>query len=342
MTEVLTVSVVVVNYNGARHLNHLLDHLAHQTRIDFDLYVVDNGSTDNSLALLSEKASGLPFNTYIIENNSNLGFGPATNQGIRASSAPWIATLNNDTRPEPDWLERILEATTSMNRVGMVGSKLLRDQDPTQIDSAGIAMDWMGIAWDWRGGEDDDPGESTIQEIFGPCAGAALYSRTMLTEVGLFDDNFFAYLEDVDLAWRARLAGWQAVLQPSARALHAHSATLGDASPLKRFLLARNKVWLLAKNYPCMDLICHLPGILLYDTAATLYGMYTWRDSVSLRGRLAGVAGILPFLRQRRQSFSQWHDMVNWRDAVSPNVAPWQVSDRYAHLEQKPVTNKAR
>ena len=327
-------SVVVVNYNGASHLSALLAHLGQQTARDFELIVVDNGSTDRSLTILAETAGHLPFPIRVIRNARNLGFGPATNQGMRRAAAAWIATLNNDTRPEPAWLESMLHAAELNPHVGMIGAKLLRAHAPSQIDSTGIALDWTGIAWDWRGGEQDDPTEEIPVDIFGPCAGAALYARAMLDEIGMFDEDFFAYLEDVDLAWRARLAGWQARLQTQARALHAHSATLGDASPRKRYLLARNKVWLLAKNYPTPDLTRNLPGVVAYDVMATLYGVMSKGDFASLRGRFAGVARLPYFLNKRRQIQARWQDVDNWRQAVSPVELPWAVSRRYAHLQQ--------
>lgn len=333
-------SVVVVNYNGAAHLREMLTHLERQTRRDFELIVVDNGSTDCSRAVLADASAHLPFPLRIIRNARNLGFGPATNQGMRRSAAPWLVTLNNDTRPEPAWLERMLDFATNAQargeRVGMVGAKLLRAQKPSQIDSAGIAVDWAGIAWDLRGGDRDDPSEITPSSIFGPCAGAALYARTMLQEVGTFDEDFFAYLEDVDLAWRARLAGWRAYLQPQARCLHAHSATLGDSSPRKRYLLARNKVWLIVKNYPADDLARNLPRILTYDAMAAVYGVISRSDIASVCGRIAGLSRLPYFLNKRRHVQSRWRDVDNWRQAISPAEAPWSVPRRYAHLRSSP------
>lgn len=329
------VSIVVVNYNGNAHLPALLDSLARQTWRDFTLVVVDNGSSDGSLATL-EAARGR-FALTLIRNAANRGFAPACNQGIAATRTPWIVMLNNDTRPEPDWLERLM-ATVSQPpdpAIGMVASKLLRARQPDQIDSAGIALDWTGIAWDWRGGDQDDPAESEPVEVFGPCGGAALYARTMIEDVGGFDEDFFAYLEDVDLAWRARLAGWRCLLQPRARVLHAHSSTLGDASPRKRYLLARNKVWLLVKDYPAPWFWLLLPIIAVYDLLAVSYGVVRRGDLASLRGRLAGLRRLPAFWRKRRTIQRRGPDVANWQRCVMPVVWPWSVPKRYAHLDPR-------
>lgn len=331
------VSIVVLNLNGKRHLPALLAHLAVQTMRDFELIFVDNGSRDDSIAYVEQGCTAYGIHFRLIRNAANQGFAPACNQGIALARAEWVAMLNNDTRPEPQWLEQLLHAAGTNSppgsaKVGMVASKMLRYQRPAEIDSAGIAVDWAGIAWDWRGGEPDMPGERTLQEIFGPCGGAALYSRTMLRELGGFDADFFAYLEDVDLAWRARLGGWRCLFQPQARLLHAHSATLGDASPLKRFLLGRNKVWLLAKNLPDADLWPKGPVMALYDVLATGYGVAQRGDVAALRGRLAGIAGLARIWPKRRQVQAQTTDVNNWRRFMSPLVPPWQVPARYAHL----------
>src|SRR5205823_12965818 len=152
--------------------------------------------------------------------------------------------------------------------------------DPDTINSCGIALDPAGIAWDLLGGRParlvDRP-----REVFGPCAGAALYRRTLLDDVGLFDDDFFAYLEDVDLAWRARLRGWRCTLAPDALVRHVHAGTLGEGSPLKRYLLARNKVWTVAKCAPGEHLRRWLPIVVTYDLGAMTFGVLGQRDWAS-------------------------------------------------------------
>ncbi len=335
-------SIVVLNLNGRRHLPALLAHLAQQTLRDFELVFVDNGSHDDSLALVEQGCAAYGIALQVIRNKANRGFAPACNQGLAVARAERIVMLNNDTRPERAWLEHLLAAAEREPRTGMVASKMLRAAAPDQIDSAGIAIDWAGIAWDWRGGETDQPGERDLVEIFGPCGGAALYDRNMLLDLGGYDADFFAYLEDVDLAWRARLAGWRCVFQPQARVLHVHSSTLGDASPFKRFLLGRNKVWLLAKNLPDADLRRYGPAMATYDLLAAGYGLAQRGDLASLRGRLAGLAGLRTIWPKRRRVQEQIVDVDNWRRFVRPLVPPWKVPDRYAHLEAGPAVQPVR
>jgi GT2 family glycosyltransferase len=336
MNSIPQASIVVLNLNGRRHLSPLLAHLAQQTVRDFELIFVDNGSHDDSIALVEQGCAAYGIALQLIRNDGNRGFAPACNQGLAVARAPWVAMLNNDTRPAAEWLAQLLAAGAVDAGVGMVSSKMLRFHQPQEIDSAGIAVDWAGIAWDWRGGQWDMPGERELVEIFGPCGGAALYRRNMLLDLGGFDADFFAYLEDVDLAWRARLAGWRCLFQPQARVLHAHSSTLGDASPFKRYLLGRNKVWLLAKNLPDADLRAHGPAMLGYDVLAGGYGVVQRGDLASLRGRLAGWAGLRRIWPKRKVVQAQTVDVENWRRFMAPRVPPWQVPARYAHLVVKP------
>jgi GT2 family glycosyltransferase len=325
-------SIIIPNYNGSHHLGPLFDCLANQTLRDFEVVFVDNGSGDGSLLHAEQLAErhGIPLRA--VRNEMNRGFSPACNQGIMAAAGRWLVLLNNDTRPESKWLEMLVNTAGSSPDVGMVASKMLRAAHPEQIDSAGIAVDWMGIVWDWRGGEPDHINEREAVEVFGPCGGAALYSREMIDEIGAFDEDFFAYMEDVDLAWRARLAGWRCLLQPQARVLHDHSATLGHTSPRKRFLLGRNKVWLLVKNYPAPWFYRNLPLLLAYDGMAATFGGVMQRDLVAWQGRMAGLRQLPRFWRKRREIHRHWHNVDNWRQGMSPMVAPWQVYDRFAYL----------
>jgi GT2 family glycosyltransferase/ADP-heptose:LPS heptosyltransferase len=324
------VAVIVVTWNGREHLRRCLDALARQTFRDFCTIVVDNASADGT----AEMMRGEFADVRLIVNAANLGFAAANNVGIRATESPLIATLNNDAVPEPSWLAALVRVAQNDPSLGSVASKMVSARDPESIDSCGIALDRAGIAWDRDGGY---PAElvKRRQEVFGPCAGAALYRRAMLEDVGLFDEDYFAYLEDVDLAWRARLRRWRSYLAPDAVVRHEHAATLGDASPLKRYLLARNKVWTIAKCLPARDLWRSLPLIVVYDVGAATFGVARQRDWASVRGRVAGLAALPQALAKRRTIQAQRPADVCAIDLhYSPLALPWDVPRRYRHLIQ--------
>ncbi|RLT42227.1 MAG: glycosyltransferase family 2 protein [Chloroflexi bacterium] len=328
----MRISVVVINYNGERHLAQLIDALQAQTLRDFEFIFIDNASVDGSVALVERLCAQGETTFTLIANPKNVGFAPACNQGFRLAQGSWVALLNNDAFPEPDWLEHLWAATQGGSRLGMIAAKMLFAHAPDRINSAGIAIDRVGIAWDWRGGEKDTPNEQAPIEIFGPCGGAALYSAEMLDEIGLFDEDFFLYLEDVDLAWRAQLAGWRCVLEPKARVYHVHSATFGNASPFKSYLLGRNKVWLIIKNYPSPWLLVYLPVILGYDLMSVIVGTIRSRNFSALQGRLAALRQLPHFLRKRRQIQAQPRSGDNWQTLMAPLALPSAVLKRYAHL----------
>lgn len=319
------VTVVIPNWNGRHLLGTCLGALQEQTYRDFDVVVVDNGSADGSAEWLGQNFAG-----RVIANETNRGFAAAVNQGIRASPGQYIATLNNDTAPSPGWLAELMAAMESEARVGMCASKMLFADRPHIINSTGICVDRAGIAWDRRGGEVDDERETAPVEVFGPCGGAALYRRVMLDEVGLFDEDFFAYLEDVDLAWRARRAGWRCLYAPAAQVLHCHSATGVEGSSFKSFHLGRNKVWLIVKNYPFRQLWMYAPFVVLYDWAAVIYAMALRRGVDALQGRWAGLTGWGKMWRKRAALAPAPRHDVGW---LAPLEAPWQVPRRYRHIQ---------
>ena len=216
----------------------------------------------------------------------------------------------------------------------MCASKMLFFHQPEIINSTGISLDKLGIAWDRRGGERDQGAEIEPIEIFGPCAGAALYRREMLDQVGLFDEDFFAYLEDVDLAWRARLMGWRCLYVPTARVYHIHSATGIEGSPFKNYLLGRNKIWTIIKNYPSPEIFLFLPLITFYDLSAVLYALVIRRDVNPLRGRIAGLRGLARFLRKRGKIQSRRTIPLSaLAQYLEPIENPIKVLRRYQHLQ---------
>ena len=206
------VSVVIPTWNGLTHLQQCLPALMAQEAVDFEVVVVDNGSSDGTTDYLGRCYPTI----HVIRNDRNLGFAAANNAAMRATRTEFVATLNNDTLPRPRWLSSLVKAADAHADYGAFASKMCFWQQPHVINSAGLVVDRAGLAWDRHCG---DPVEeaSAKAEVFGASAGAALYRRELLDDIGLFDERFFAYLEDVDLAWRALVGGMARAVRPGGR-----------------------------------------------------------------------------------------------------------------------------
>ncbi len=245
------VSVIIPNWNGAHWLDPCLDALERQTFRDFEVVVVDNGSTDASVELLERRRGAGGLDLRIVELSENIGFAAGINAGISTCTAEYIAALNNDTVPCADWLQSLVEALDEHAAAGSAASAMLNLSEPDRIDTIGD-----GYRWDGRSYKIGNGGlASRIPEkpfaVFGACAGAALYRRRMLDEIGLFDERYFAYMEDVDLAIRARLAGWGCVCVPKAVVLHAGAGTSGGfASDFSVRLTTKNVYATILKTLP--------------------------------------------------------------------------------------------
>ena len=293
----LHAAIVIVNWNGQLLLETCLPAALAQTYPDFDVIVVDNGSHDGSAGWI---AAHYP-QVRLIRNTENAGFAAANNQAFAASSAPYLALLNSDAAPEPDWLAEMVHAMESDERVGACAPRILRWDDHGVIDSLGLAIDRSGTAWEWQSGQSADQDASpAVREVFGASGAACLLRRAMLDDIGAFDEDFFAYLEDADLAWRARLADWRCLYVPAAIVYHRHSASGGEGSPFKGYHLGRNKWWMIIKNYPWPDVLWNLPLIVGRDLLAVAHHLLVRRDIHPLRGRLAALRGVGRALRQRR------------------------------------------
>lgn len=311
MTERL-VSLILLNWNGQRFLEKSLLSLREQTFRDFEVVLVDNGSTDGSITFLKEKfgdwlAAEENPRLRLIELPRNTGFSGGNLAGLEACdpSTRYIATLNNDTEADPAWLKTLVEALEKEGRWGAACGPMLfaseKNQAVPRIAAAGIEVRRNGLALDRKLGEPWQPDDPPA-EVFGPCAGAALYRRSALAQVGFFDSAFFAYLEDADLAWRLRLAGWPSLYLAQAPVWHEYSGTGGQGSPFKNFQLGRNRPWVILKNWPTKLLLRHFFSIAGYDLAASLYTLFKG-DFQPTRGRLCALAPrhLKRLWRQRRE-----------------------------------------
>ncbi|GBU16726.1 MULTISPECIES: glycosyltransferase family 2 protein [Methylobacterium] len=288
------VAVVIPNWNGERWLRPCLDSLRRQTFRDFHVVVVDNGSVDGSLALLRESYPEV----QVVANPTNLGFAAAMNIGIRACEEPLVAALNNDTEAHPEWLAALVaEIDRQPPEVGFLASKILDFSDRTVIDSVGDGYCRLGLSYKIGAGSRDTGQFREPFEVLSACAAASLYRREMLDAIGLFDEDFFAYMEDVDLGIRARLAGYRCFAVPEAIVYHVGSATSGGpASPFAIRLTTRNLFALILKTLP----LWMVPGVLALALASQgavlakslLTGRPAWlRANLSAYG--SGVAAAL-------------------------------------------------
>lgn len=252
-----TISVIIVNYNAEKYLTRCLQALLAQTYQDFDIIIADNGSSDASLL-------DLPHDNriHILALGRNLGFAAANNRAAALATGKWIALLNPDAFPENDWLEQLLHATQHYPAFSMFGSTQINAGDPTLLDGTGDMYHILGIPA--RGNYQHPIADlPKTGEVFAPCAAAALYNKHVFLEAGGFDEAFFCYCEDVDLAFRLRLRGERCLQVKEAVVYHVGSGITGKTSMFAKYHGYRNRFWVFFKNMPTALLLPLLPLHLL-------------------------------------------------------------------------------
>lgn len=237
-------SIIIPTWNGRDLLLHAMRSLSSQSWRDFETVVVDNGSTDDTVARLRVEHP----DARIVQLPSNQGFAAAVNAGIRAAAGDIIVLMNNDTEAAPGWLRALVTALDENREVAVCASRMIDFHDRTRIDSAGVQLGLF--ASNMGHGQVDGPQFARQRDVFGACAGAAAYRRSVLDQVGLFDESFFAYFEDVDLAARIQLAGHRCLYVPDAVIYHHGSATGDRMAGTKFYLLMRNALTLFFRYAP--------------------------------------------------------------------------------------------
>jgi GT2 family glycosyltransferase len=292
------VSIIIPNWNGVEHLPTCLESLRRQSFEGFEVIVADNGSTDGSLALL-----GVDYpEVQVLALGENRGFTGACNAGMRAARGALIALLNNDTEVDQRWVAEVVAAFERHPEAGIVASKMLLFDRRDTFHTAGDFYRVDGLAGN-RGVWQRDEGQYDEEEyVFGACGGSATYRRTMLERVGVLDEDFFFSCEDVDLAWRAQLAGWRCVYTPGAVVYHKLSATGGGTTA--SFYDGRNAIYLLIKDYPGDLWQLHWRAILRAQLRIAGEALRAWRGAAArarLKGQLVGLLlGVPRMLPKRR------------------------------------------
>lgn len=304
-------SVIILNHNGKEYIEECIDSVLRQTYRNMEIIVVDNGSTDGSPEIIKEKFID---KIRLIENKNNLGFAEGNNIGISSAKGIYIALLNNDAFADNNWLDELVSsARRSDSNFGMWASKILFYDNRNIIDTAGHLIYPDGLNRGRGKGELDRRQYDMEEEVFFPSGCAALYSKSMLDQIGLFDPDFFAYGDDTDIGLKARIAGWKCLYVPAAIVYHRSSATTGRYSPLKAYLVERNRVWILIKYFPVRYLLIS-PLYTFFRFILQSYGALTgigaagrfteqyslWKlVSVLLRAYFDATRGSLKMIRKR-------------------------------------------
>ena len=292
-------SVIIPNWNGLRYLRPCLDALAEQTYPDREVLVVDNGSQDASVETMAREYPWV----RVLALPENLGYAGGCNAGIQTARGDILVLLNNDTVPEPGWLAALVTALDEHPDAGSAASRIMLYDRRDTLHSAGDLYRANGIP-DSRGvWQPYGPPYDRAAYVFGGCGGAVAIRRDVIEQVGAFDRRFFMYCEDVDLNWRAQLAGWRCIYTPDAVVYHHLSATGGG--PLASYYVGRNTLWVLARNYPGALFRRNWRQVLGAQWAVARDALRNWRGLAArarLRGQLAGIVALPRWLWARKRA----------------------------------------
>jgi len=315
------VSVIVLNYNGELFIGDCLSALAMQTFTDFELIVVDNASRDASLSGIHEwlQNNAIRSPASVVALGENLGFSGGNIEGLKRASGEFIALLNNDTEVYDNWLEELFEVMREDPKIGICASKLVSYGEGT-VDSAGDGYTRLLKAF--KRGEGESPEKFDKKEpVFGACAGAALYRRSMLDEIGFLDDDFFLIHEDTDLNFRAKLAGWKCMFVPTAVVRHKVTSSIGYMSDMQVYHTLRNSELVRMKDVPFTVYLLCLPEFVLGFISEFIY--------FGIKHRRMGV-----FIKAKKDALKLFPRMLRKRRAI---MALKKISNRALMREMTPL-----
>jgi len=290
------ISIIVLNWNGEKYLPFCLDAIAKQTFTDYEVIVIDNASNDHSVDNIEQRWPSF----QVIRLEENLGFAAANNLGARTARGNWVALLNNDAYPRPEWLENMVKAIQNYPMFSFFASCILQANNPHLIESAGDIYNVSGLAWPRSRNAEYDKIQLDTDEVFSACAAAALYKREAFLQVGGFNEKFSSHHEDVDLGFRLRLQGYRCLLVPEAVVLHVGSASYGAQSDRVVYQVNRNLVWSFVANMPGWLFWKYLPVHILSNLVFLFY--YTFRNQARAiwQAKLDAIRGLPATIRERK------------------------------------------
>lgn len=319
-------AALVLNWNGADVIRDCLKSLRAYTHVPYRVLVVDNASTDESPAIIQEEFPECDF----LPLQQNYGFAEGNNKGItylqeKYPSLEYIALLNNDTRAQNGWLDALVESLDNHPHHGFAAAQLVcwnGKDTPTVIDSAGDVFYQHGLAGK-RGHGKQINTYSEEEDAFGACAGAALYRCAMLKDIGLLDSDFFAYNEDVDLSFRAQLAGWKCRFVPKAVVWHRVSFSAKPFSPRVIYWAKRNSLWVIIKCMPLRLILRHILPIVGYNMLSDIRWFFGGRAGAVIKGRFAAILALPRMLRKRRLIMKNRKCSLKELDTWIIRETPW-------------------
>lgn len=307
------ITVVIPNYNGMKYLPECLESLAMQNPNGpkFDVVVVDNGSTDGSVLFLENYGKErLELQNLFLEENT--GFDYAVNVGIKATDSAYVILLNNDTKVYPDFVSALYEAISQEEKIFSVSAQMLMWDKPELVDDAGDRYCVLGWAFSRGKGKPAAQYDKETQ-VFSACAGAAIYRRSVFEEIGYFDELHFAYLEDIDIGYRANIYGYRNTYAPRAKVLHYGSASTGSRyNEKKTILAATNSVYLISKNMPLLQWLINLPFLLVGFGLKFLFFCKKRMGILYIKGLWQGLKRCFSKEGRSRKVPFQWKHLGNY------------------------------
>jgi GT2 family glycosyltransferase len=313
------VSIILTPWNTGAYLPRCLDSLTSQSFKDFETILVDNGSTDGALETITEKWPELNF--YIQRLEENKGYTVANNLGARLARGKWLALLNTDAFPAFDWLENLLKATEKHPDFSFFASRQIQAREPQLLDGCGDALHISGQAWRRYYNYPAAQYGLESEETFSACGAAALYDRVAFQEVNGFDEDFFSYLEDIDLSFRLHLRGYRCLYVHDATVSHIGSASLGLFSDFAFYHAHRNIIWCFVKNMPSGLLWRYFPAHLAVNLIYLAYYTLRGRGKILWQAKFDALKGIRRTLQKRKTI--QNNVLVSERDLVNLMERNW-------------------